>query len=107
MFTDVPLTELVVPMKIPEAMAAGLPVVSTSLGAEGLDCVHEKHLLIADTPDDFVNAICRIIEDKTLVQTMRQNARELVEAKYSWTRNAGLFVELIESMAPNGNQAHI
>ncbi len=95
-------------LKIPEAMAAGLPVVSTSMGAEGLDCAHEKHLLIADTPDDFVRAICRIIEDKALAQMLRRNARELVETKYSWNRNAGLFVDLIESIAPkpNGNRVH-
>ena len=93
-------------LKIPESMAAGLPVVSTTMGAEGLDCVHEKHLLLADTPEDFATAICRIIEDKALVHDMRRNARELVETKYSWKRNAGLFVELIESIAPNENYAH-
>jgi glycosyltransferase involved in cell wall biosynthesis len=93
-------------LKIPEAMAAGVPVVSTGMGAEGLECIHEKHLLIADTADDFVTAICRIFEDRALVETLRQNARRLVETKYSWKRNAGLFVELVESVAPNGNHFH-
>ena len=93
-------------LKIPEAMAAGVPVVSTGMGAEGLECIHEKHLLIADTADDFVTAICRVFEDKALVETLRQNARHLVETKYSWKRNAGLFVELVESVAPNGNHIH-
>lgn len=89
-------------LKIPEAMAAGVPVVSTSMGAEGLECAHEKHLLIADTAADFMTAICRVLEDKALIETLRQNARQLVETKYSWKRSAGLFVELVESVTPNG-----
>jgi glycosyltransferase involved in cell wall biosynthesis len=93
-------------LKIPEAMAAGVPVVSTGMGAEGLECVHGRHLLIADTADDFVTAICRVLEDKTLVETLRQNARQLVETKYSWKHNAGRFVELVESVSPNGNYIH-
>jgi glycosyltransferase involved in cell wall biosynthesis len=88
-------------LKIPEAMAAGVPVVSTTMGAEGLLCAHEKHILKADTPDEFVAAISRVLEDKTLVEKLRQNARKLVEEQYSWTRNADLFVRLVESIVPN------
>jgi hypothetical protein len=40
-----------------------------------------------------------------LVQTLRQNARHLVETKYSWKRSAGLFVELVESIKPTANYA--
>jgi len=94
-------------LKIPEAMAAGVPVISTSMGAEGLECVHEKHLLIADTADDFVSAICQILENKTLVENLRRNARELVEQKYSWKRNAGLFVELVESIIPDESHVRV
>jgi glycosyltransferase involved in cell wall biosynthesis len=82
-------------------MAAGVPVVSTSMGAEGLKCVHEKHLLIADTPDEFITAIKRLMDDKSLADTLRRNARQLIEEKYSWKTNAGLFVELVESVARN------
>ena len=44
-------------VKILNAMAMGLPVVSTSVGAEGLEAVHGEHILIADTPEDFARAV--------------------------------------------------
>ena len=91
-------------LKIPEAMAAGVPVVSTSLGIEGLECIHGKHLLIADTPVDFIAAITRLMEDKPLVNDIRKNARQLVEERYSWKTNAGRFVDLVESVAKNTNR---
>ena len=84
-------------LKIPEAMAAGVPVVSTSMGAEGLDCIHEKHLLIADTPEDFADAIMRIFEDNELVENLRTYARQLIEDRYSWKIAASDFTDLVES----------
>lgn len=86
-------------LKIPEAMAAGVPVVSTSMGAEGLDCIHEKHLLIADTPEDFADAIMRIFEDNELVEKLRTNARQLIEDSYSWKIVAKKFTDLVESLS--------
>jgi glycosyltransferase involved in cell wall biosynthesis len=70
------------------------------MGAEGLQCEHETHLLIADTPQEFVRAIQRVIEEPDLVETLRVNGRRLVEEQYSWARNAGQFVDLVKSLGP-------
>jgi len=54
--------------KIGEAMSCGLPVETTTIGAEGLGLTHEKNVLINDHPGSFANTICRLIEDYSLWQ---------------------------------------
>lgn len=49
--------------KVTNAMAAGLPVVTTSIGAQGLDAIHERHLMIADTAEDFADALSALFAD--------------------------------------------
>lgn len=83
-------TALVVPLlsgggvrvKILEAMARGVPVVTTSLGCEGLAVQHNVHVLIADTPEDFSAACLRIMQEPELAKTLAENALELVKALY-------------------------
>jgi len=70
--------------KILEAMAAGTPVVTTSKGCEGIEVINGVHLLVADTPSEFASAVQRVIEDDNLRNSMAQNARKLVEERYSW-----------------------
>jgi len=70
-------------IKILEAFAAGVPVVSTSLGAEGLDVRHGQHLLIADTPADFAAACIRLARDEALRDTITAAARNLQAEQYS------------------------
>ncbi len=69
-------------VKILEAMATGVPVVSTTVGCEGLEVRHDEHLLIADTPEEFAHACIRILQDKELAQNLAQNARQLILDKY-------------------------
>jgi glycosyltransferase involved in cell wall biosynthesis len=73
-------------LKILEAMATGTPVVSTSMGAEGIEAVDNEHLLIADTPDGLCEQILRLDEDEQLWSTISRNGRALVEQSYSWSR---------------------
>lgn len=68
--------------KILEAMALGTPVVSTTVGAEGLEVTHEKNILIADEPSDFAKQVLRLREDLDLWETLSKNGRRLVEDKY-------------------------
>lgn len=71
-------------VKILNAFAQGIPVVSTSLGCEGIDAVHNEHLLLADAPEAFGEAVTRVIQDPSLAKRLARNARKLVEVRYSW-----------------------
>ena len=69
--------------KILEAGACNLPVVSTTLGAEGLDVEDGTHLLIADDPEAFSNAILRLLHDRKLAIKLGRNLGQLVENSYT------------------------
>jgi len=71
-------------LKILEAMALGRPVVSTSIGCEGLDVIDGEQLLIADTPEKFSEGVIRLLTDKNLYQKMTADARQFVETRYDW-----------------------
>jgi polysaccharide biosynthesis protein PslH len=71
-------------IKILEAWAAGVPVVSTQLGAEGLPGVPGEHLLIADSPDEFVSAVSSILESTALGKILGDNGRLLYETDLTW-----------------------
>jgi polysaccharide biosynthesis protein PslH len=69
--------------KILEAGACGTPIVSTTLGAEGIPVKHREHLLIADNPEEFAKAIIAILEDDNLGQALAQNCYDLIQKDYS------------------------
>ena len=70
--------------KIIEAWAAGTPVVSTTIGAEGLDATPGEHLLIADTPDDFCHAVVSVLNDNGLAARLATAGRALYESRFTW-----------------------
>lgn len=69
-------------VKILEAFAHGVPVVSTTIGAEGLQVIDGEHLLIADTPSTFARAIVRLLHDDDLVERLATRARRLAVEAY-------------------------
>jgi sugar transferase (PEP-CTERM/EpsH1 system associated) len=71
-------------LKILEAFAMRKAVVSTTIGAEGLNTAEQKELLIADEPEEFVKVITRLREDKSLRQALGLAGRKLVEQQYGW-----------------------
>lgn len=71
-------------LKILEAMAMGIPVISTSVGCEGIAAEHGIHVLLADTPEDFAQKIVDLNSDAELCRTLMENARELVTQRYGW-----------------------
>lgn len=73
-------------LKILEALAWGLPVVTTSIGGAGLDLTDGEHGLIADDPKAFAAAIVRLVDDDVLWRRISQHGRQLVEQRYAWTR---------------------
>jgi glycosyltransferase involved in cell wall biosynthesis len=81
-------------LKIAESLAMGVPVVSTRIGAEGLDAQAGRDLLVADDPAAFANAVVRVLSDARLRTDLAANGRRLVEVKYVWT-------DLAEELAAN------
>ena len=71
-------------LKIYEAMAAKIPVVSTTIGAEGLDVVNGENIAIADEPEDLAARCVALLEDETSRCRMAAAAWEMVATRYSW-----------------------
>jgi GT2 family glycosyltransferase/glycosyltransferase involved in cell wall biosynthesis len=69
--------------KIGEALSFGLPVVTTPIGAEGMNIVHGVHALIAETKDEFVDYVIRLYSDRALWENLSINGKKLIENRYS------------------------
>lgn len=86
-------------LKIFEAMAMGKAVVSTSIGAEGLDLTHGRDLLIADTPESFAAGILELLRVPEARRAYEQAAAALA-ARYDWSEITLAFAEVLrESVA--------
>jgi sugar transferase (PEP-CTERM/EpsH1 system associated) len=84
-------------LKIFEAMAMGKAVVSTTVGAEGLPVNHGEHVLLADEPAAFAQAVVDLLRDVPRRRQLEAAARALVVEKYDWSAVAGeLEAALIE-----------
>ena len=79
-------------LKIYEAMAMGTPVVSTTIGAEGLPVRHAEHLLIADSPQDQADAIVQLLRDRVHAAEIAATALAYVRQNCSWTAVAKQFI---------------
>ncbi len=86
-------------LKILEAMASGLPVVSTSKGAEGLAVVDGESIIIRDDPAAFAAAVTELLGNDGLWNRLAQRGRELVQARYSWRQAARPLAELWQKVA--------
>lgn len=84
-------------LKIYEAMAAGVPVVSTTVGAEGLAVRDGEDILLADRPEDFAARCVEIIENETRRQALAAQAAAMVAANFSWEQVARRFAAILES----------
>lgn len=75
-------------LKIVEAMAMGKAIVSTTLGAEGIDAVAGRDLLLEDEPVEFAAAVKRLLADPDLADSLGQSARRLSVERYAWSSAA-------------------
>jgi polysaccharide biosynthesis protein PslH len=71
-------------VKIIDAWRWGIPIVSTSLGAEGIRCKPGENILIADDPLAFAQAIIKVLQEHSLAERLRLNGRCWVEENYNW-----------------------
>jgi glycosyltransferase involved in cell wall biosynthesis len=71
-------------LKIVESLAIGTPVVSTTIGAQGLELKHGENILLADTPDSFANEISRALTDPELLQRIEGNGITTATDRFSW-----------------------
>jgi glycosyltransferase involved in cell wall biosynthesis len=83
-------------IKILEAMASGTPVVSTRVGAEGLDYSAGVDICLAETSAEMAKSISGLIRNPDLAYRMGQAGRRLVENKYSWARSAAIMHAAID-----------
>lgn len=70
--------------KIIEAMASGVPVVTTSLGLEGLHAKEGKQALVGESSETLAKQVVKLLSDKKMYNQIAKNAREFIEKNYSW-----------------------
>lgn len=85
-------------LKILEAFGAGTAVVSTAIGAEGLGCEDGRELLLAESPKEIAEAVCRLLADDRLVHRLTSAARAWIEDGQTWTEAARLNLESIRTL---------
>jgi glycosyltransferase involved in cell wall biosynthesis len=72
-------------LKIVEGMAMSKAIVSTALGAEGINVVPERDILLADDPAGFAQRVLRLLEDPGLAARIGSSARQLAVERYAWS----------------------
>ena len=83
--------------KVLEYMAAGLPVIASSIGLEGIDAIENQHLLIADDPDDIAQKVLCLFNDQDLSSRLALQARQLVVDQYQWSAVLSPIVSLVSN----------
>jgi glycosyltransferase involved in cell wall biosynthesis len=84
-------------LKIYESMAAKVPVVSTSVGAEGLDIDPPNDIYITDSPEDFAARCLDLLEDAGARKRLAEEGWQRVTSRFSWDKVARRFEEILEA----------
>jgi hypothetical protein len=84
--------------KLMEALACGCPVVSTSVGAEGLDAIDGKHMLIRDDPKGFAEAVVWVLSNPKEAQDMARAGRQWVVNRHAWAHSAALLRDAYDKL---------
>jgi glycosyltransferase involved in cell wall biosynthesis len=86
-------------LKVLDGLASGRPVLSTTMGAEGVDARDGEEILIADGPQAFADAALRVLGDPDLAQRVGAAGRRLAERAYDWRAIGAHLGELLEELA--------
>jgi glycosyltransferase involved in cell wall biosynthesis len=84
--------------KVLEAMASGVPVVSTGLGAEGLPARDGENILLADSPGGLADATVKLLTDQSLRERLAASARELMVEHFSWQKGVEILEGVLEDV---------
>ena len=85
-------------IKALEAAAMGKPIVSTTLGLEGINFHHQTHVLIADTPADFAAACLQLLDSPQTRKALGQMAQTAVRAQYAWESCVGQLENVLQQI---------
>lgn len=85
-------------LKILEAMASGLPVVTTPVGAEGLGVIDGKEALIKKDYIELAKSAVRVLQDEKLAKRLGESGRNFVKQNYSWSKNAALLDKIYKEV---------
>jgi glycosyltransferase involved in cell wall biosynthesis len=83
-------------LKIYEAMAMEKPIISTTIGAEGLPVSNERELLLADTPEAFAREVVRVLRDESFARELGMRAANVVREQFGWRPVAASFAEICQ-----------
>lgn len=92
-------------LKIYEGMAMDCPVVSTTIGAEGLPLVPGQEIVLADTPNAMADAVVRVLTDAPFARELGARGGSRVRADFAWPRVAERFADLCQLALPRGANA--
>jgi polysaccharide biosynthesis protein PslH len=95
-------------LKVLEALAMKRPVVTTSIGCEGIDVTNEDSVLVADDPQAFAEATIRLLKDRRLRQKLAARGCDVVRAKYDWEVIGGMLQSAYGDIVRNRkNGSHV
>ena len=84
-------------VRILETFSRGLPMVTTTVGLEGIDAVPGEDILVEDNPVDFADAVVRLLQDPSLQTRLAENGRRLAETRYDWQNVLKEMDEIVDS----------
>jgi sugar transferase (PEP-CTERM/EpsH1 system associated) len=93
--------------KVLEGLAMGKAMVSTTLGCEGIDVEDRRHLLVADTPEDFARAVVRLFDAPQEARALGRSGRALIEDAYSWEAAGAALERLYERLTGRETQSEL
>ncbi len=89
-------------LKILGAMAAGVPVVTTPVGIEGIEAKSEVHVLVRESEKELAETVVELIKNKKLYQEIKQAARALIEKKYTYKAIATVLDKIYRQLGSYG-----
>lgn len=81
--------------KVLESMAMGIPVVTNSIGAEGIDAINKKEIIICDSNESFVHEINELLNNNNIRNSIGQKGQEFVKKNFIWEKSLTKFGEII------------